>query len=185
VIQIIRYDYNRSMEKGKSATKTVKYAGRHQLTPTTEIEEGPYYKPGSPQKIKLYEEGIPVNKLTLTGTVRSENGEPIPHAWIDFWQADGNGRYDNIGYVLRGHQYTDNSGRYVLETVIPGGYATRTPHIHVKVRASNSSPILTTQLFIPGMSSNKADFLYREELQIDMKDTPNGKMATFNFVVTE
>ncbi len=171
------------MEKGKSAAKTRENASHPQLKFTTEIEEGPYYKSGSPQKIRLYEEGMPVNKLTLTGKVWDKYGKPIPHAWIDFWQADENGEYDNAGYILRGHQYTDDSGGYVLETVVPGGYATRTPHIHVKVRAGNSSPILTTQLFIPGMASNKADFLYREELQINMKDTPNGKTATFNFVI--
>jgi len=153
------------------------------LKPTHEIEEGPYYKPGSPQKTRLFEEGVAGTKLELTGYVRDTHGEPIPQSWIDFWQADGTGEYDNTGFSLRGHQFADKSGRYFLETVVPGGYATRTPHIHVKVRANDRSPILTTQLFIPGLESNKADFLYREDLQIDMKDTPKGKRATFNFVL--
>ena len=153
------------------------------LKPTSEIEEGPYYKTGSPLKTRLFEEGVAGVKLTLTGYVRDISGKPISHAWIDFWQADGRGEYDNTGYILRGHQYTDESGGYFLETVLPGGYATRTPHIHVKVRSTNRSPILTTQLFIPGLKTNKTDFLYRDDLQIDMKDTPAGKAATFNFVI--
>ena len=153
------------------------------LKPTTEIEEGPYYKSGSPPKTRIFEEGLSGIKLTMTGDVRDINGKPIEHAWIDFWQADGRGEYDNSGYTLRGHQYTDKSGKYFLETVVPGGYAPRTPHIHVKVRANNRSPILTTQLFIPGEASNKTDFLYRKDLEIDMKDAPNGKIATFNFVL--
>ncbi len=151
--------------------------------PTTEIEEGPYYKAGSPQKTRLFELGVVGTKLTLTGYVRNTDGKAIPQAWIDFWQADGRGEYDNAGYTLRGHQHTDEAGKYFLETVVPGGYAPRTAHIHVKVRASNRSATLTTQLFIPGLESNKTDFLYRDDLQIEMKDAPDGKRATFNFIL--
>jgi protocatechuate 3,4-dioxygenase beta subunit len=153
--------------------------------PTPGIEEGPYYTAGSPERLKLFEEGIPGDKLTLTGFVFDVRGEPIGHAWLDFWHANGNGEYDNSGYRLRGHQYTDQSGKYFLETVVPGGYSVRTPHIHVKVRAKDRSPILTTQLFVPGLASNRADFLYREDLLMDMRETPEGKKATFNFVLKE
>jgi protocatechuate 3,4-dioxygenase beta subunit len=150
---------------------------------TPEIEEGPYYKPNSPQRNKLFEEGIPGIKLTLTGQVMDTSCRPIAHAWLDFWQANGNGEYDNQGYTLRGHQFTDEEGKYQLETVLPGAYPRRTPHIHVKVKAMDSSPILTAQLFIPGVESNKTDFLYKEALLLEMKDGMEGKLAIFNFIV--
>jgi protocatechuate 3,4-dioxygenase beta subunit len=153
--------------------------------PTPGIEEGPYYKAGSPERANLFEKGVPGERLTLTGIVVDFKGEPISHAWLDFWQANGNGEYDNSGYVLRGHQYTDKSGIYFLETVVPGGYAVRTPHIHVKVQANDRGPILTTQLFVPGLATNKADFLYRDDLLINLTETPEGKKATFNFVLKE
>ena len=148
---------------------------------TPELEEGPYYKSGSPKKTRLYQKGIPGEPLTLTGYVSDHTGKTIAHAWMDFWQANGNGEYDNSGYTLRGHQYTDETGKYILQTVLPGGYSVRTPHIHVKVRANDDAPVLTTQLFIPGLASNKTDFLYRDDLQIQLKDAPKGKTATFNF----
>lgn len=150
---------------------------------TYEIEEGPYYLPNSPQRTILFEEKIPGEKLILTGFVFDFSGKPIAHAWLDFWQANGRGEYDISGYTLRGHQFTDKSGKYLLETVVPKGYANRTPHIHVKVRASDGGPILTTQLFIPGIASNETDFLFRDDLLLDIKDTPNGKAATFNFTL--
>ena len=153
------------------------------VKPTTEIEEGPYYMSGSPQKTSVYEKGIPGEKLTLTGHVLGLDGKPISHAWLDFWQANGNGDYDNSGYKLRGHQFTDISGKYVLKTVVPGAYPGRTPHIHVKARANDNSPLLTTQLFLPGLVSNKTDFLYRDDLQIDIKDTSKGKKAAFDFIL--
>ena len=171
------------MDKERSSAKPTEKSISPKLTPTTEIEEGPYYKSGSTLKTRLSEEGITGARLTMIGYVRDIKGKPIEHAWVDFWQADGRGEYDNKGYTLRGHQYTDNSGKYFLETVVPGGYGSRTAHIHVKVRANTRSPILTTQLFIPGLASNKTDFLYRENLEIDMKDAPNGKIATFDFVL--
>ncbi len=147
------------------------------------IAEGPFYKPNSPERTRLHEEGIPGERLTLTGHVLDAGCKPVAGAWLDFWQANGKGRYDNSGYTLRGHQYTDESGRYVLETVIPGGYSTRTPHIHVKIRLSSDSPILTTQLFFPGLASNEPDFLFDQTMVMDLQDIPGGKLGTFDFAL--
>ncbi len=147
------------------------------------IAEGPFYKPGSPERTRLYEEGIPGERLTLTGHVFDAACQPVAGAWLDFWQANGKGRYDNAAYTLRGHQYTDASGKYVLETVIPGGYSNRTPHIHVKIRPNSGGRIFTTQLFFPGLASNKPDFLFDEAMVMELKETPGGKLGAFDFVL--
>lgn len=173
------------MDKRKSSAKITKSSVPVQLRPMHELDEGTYYKSGSPEKTKLFEKGIPGDRLTLTGYVLDIKGNPISHAWLDFWQANGHGDYDNLGYTLRGHQYTDKSRKYILETVVPGAYIGRTPHIHAKVRAIDSGAIFTTQLFIPGLASNETDFLYRDDLQMDIKNTPSGKTATFNFILKE
>ncbi len=107
---------------------------------------------------------------------------PIAGALLDFWQADADGVYDNVGYRLRGHQFTDEAGRYSLETVVPGAYQTRTRHIHVKVQAPNQ-PVLTTQLYFPGEAANDRDGIFRPELVMTVQDTADGKLATFNFVL--
>jgi protocatechuate 3,4-dioxygenase beta subunit len=156
------------------------------IQPTPPIDEGPYYKAGSPEKTVLFEEGVPGDRLTLTGRVYDVHGKPVAHGWVDFWQANGRGEYDNAGYTLRGHQYTDKNGKYILETVLPGSYPGRTPHIHVKVQAKDKGPVLTTQLFIPGLASNDTDFLYQEVMLIKMQDSSSeGKKATFDFVVSD
>ena len=84
---------------------------------------------------------------------------PVERALLDFWQADSNGEYDNQGYRLRGHQFTDAKGRFHLETVVPGLYTGRTRHIHVKVQAPNR-PVLTTQLYFPGEPANERDGIF-------------------------
>ena len=74
---------------------------------TPSLTEGPYYKSGSPEQANLFQEGMPGTKIVITGYVYDTNCQPVANAWLDFWQADANGNYDNSGYTLRGHQYTD------------------------------------------------------------------------------
>jgi protocatechuate 3,4-dioxygenase beta subunit len=150
--------------------------------PTASQVEGPYYKPNSPRRMSLLEKGMPGTRLMLKGRVLTSGGSPIQGARLDFWQADANGVYDNAGYRLRGHQFTDEQGRYALETVVPGNYGGRTSHIHVKVQAPGQ-PILTTQLFFPDDPRNRADWLYKPSLLLQVKDTAGGKEATFDFIL--
>ncbi|MER3420324.1 MAG: hypothetical protein C4290_07295 [Chloroflexota bacterium] len=85
-------------------------------TSTPAQTEGPYYKAGSPGRTTLWEPGMGGTRLLITGSVVDTDCRPIAGAWLDFWQADDAGRYDNDGYTLRGHQYTDEHGRFTLET---------------------------------------------------------------------
>src|SRR5204863_8483345 len=106
--------------------------------------------------------------LTLTGYVVSKSCQPIANAKLDFWQADGNGNYDNAGYTLRGWQLTDANGAYRLETVIPGLYPGRTEHIHVKVTPAGGQTY-TTQLFFPGVSQNSNDSIYAANMLVNLR----------------
>jgi protocatechuate 3,4-dioxygenase beta subunit len=151
-------------------------------TPTPSQTEGPFYKSGSPERTSLREPGLAGTPLTVSGYVLSTTCQPIAHAWLDFWQADSNGNYDNTGFRLRGHQYTGNYGQYTLKTILPGEYPGRTRHIHVKVQAPGQS-ILTTQLYFPGEPRNDSDGIFSPDLLMLVKNTPNGLQATFNFVL--
>jgi protocatechuate 3,4-dioxygenase beta subunit len=150
--------------------------------PTHENVEGPFYSDGAPERTNL-RDGVSGTNLTVTGQVVDTNCEPIPGAILDFWQADDNGQYDNTGYTLRGWQRADSDGRYTLETIRPRFYQGRTAHIHVKVQASESAPILTTQLFFPGEPMNDSDALFDSALLMDVSDGADGQNATFDFVL--
>jgi protocatechuate 3,4-dioxygenase beta subunit len=150
------------------------------VTPTQ--TEGPYFTPNSPERTSLLEADASGERLALSGHVVSRACSPIAGALIDFWQADDAGEYDNSGYRYRGHQFTDDTGRYQLETVIPGLYPGRTRHIHVKVQAPGQR-VLTTQLYFPNEARNARDGIYREECLIDIHDDANGKTGAFTFVL--
>jgi protocatechuate 3,4-dioxygenase beta subunit len=120
--------------------------------------------------------------MVLTGYVLSRRCQPMARALLDFWQADDQGQYDNAGYRCRGHQFTDEAGRYRLETVVPGLYPGRTRHFHVKVQVPNR-PILTTQLYFPGERRNARDGIFNSALLMAIQDTANGQLARFNFIL--
>jgi protocatechuate 3,4-dioxygenase beta subunit len=149
---------------------------------TSAQTEGPYFKAGSPEQASLITANMPGTKLVLTGYVFTTDCQPIAHALLDFWQADASGNYDNNGYTLRGHQYTDSNGRYQLTSIIPGLYPGRTEHIHVKVQATNG-PILTTQLYFPGVSQNDSDGIFDPKMIIALETSGAGQVGSFNFVV--
>lgn len=137
--------------------------------------EGPYYTPDTPERNTLLEEGMPGTRLVLVGYVLDQNCQPLPNAWLDFWQADSNGDYDNAGYRLRGHQFTDSQGRYYLETVLPGLYSSRPiEHIHVKVRPEGGAEV-TSQLYFPDQPV--------EGLTVTLEERGGYFVGYFNFVV--
>src|SRR2546427_6178198 len=149
--------------------------------PIVELTEGPYYKANPPQNAVLRTAGVAGTPLTLTGYVVSESCQPIANAKLDFWQADGNGHYDNSGYALRGWQLTDANGAYRLETVIPGLYPGRTEHIHFKVTVNGTT--YTSQLFFPGVSQNEGDSIYSPQMLVKLNTSTSPATGTFTFVI--
>ena len=142
---------------------------------TPEDIEGPYFRASSPERYSLIEEGMTGTRLILVGYVLDQNCRPVPNAMLDFWQADANGEYDNTGYTLRGHQFTDEQGRYYLETISPGLYPSRPIiHIHVKVQVQGGE-VVTTQIYFPEQS------VENQTATLEQRD--GYLVGYFNFVV--
>jgi protocatechuate 3,4-dioxygenase beta subunit len=150
--------------------------------PTVRQTDGPFFKPSSPERADLRVGGPPGRPLDVSGFVVSRSCRPVSHALIDVWQADDTGRYDNRGFVLRGHLFTDEAGRFTLRTIVPGAYEGRTRHIHVKVQAPGR-PVLTTQLYFPDEPLNRSDGLFRRELTMRVNQADDRLLGRFDFVV--
>ncbi|MEV6210071.1 carbohydrate-binding protein [Kitasatospora sp. NPDC051914] len=150
--------------------------------PTTEQIEGPYFKPGSPLRTVLTTPGTPGTPLTVSGYVFGRACRPVAGVLLDFWQADTAGAYDNAGYTMRGHQFTDDRGRFSLTTVVPGLYPGRTRHLHVKLQAPGR-PVLTTQLYFPGEPRNSTDTIFDPALVMTVRQSGPGREASFDFVL--
>jgi protocatechuate 3,4-dioxygenase beta subunit len=107
---------------------------------------------------------------------------PVAGALVDLCQADAAGAYDNKGFHLRGHVFTDAEGGYAFRTIMPGLYPGRTRHYHVKVQAPNW-PVLTTQFYFPGEKANLTDEFFHRELVMQVAAADDALRARFDAVL--
>lgn len=150
--------------------------------PTPRQTAGPFFKPRSPQRASLIEPGMSGTRLVLSGTVTTRSCRPVARVLIDLWQANAKGIYDNAGYRLRGHQFTDADGRFRFETIVPGSYDGRTRHLHLRAQAANRR-ILTTQLYFPGEPLNRRDGLFNPALLMQTRNAGGQIEATYDIAL--
>ncbi|HUH04894.1 MAG TPA: hypothetical protein VML75_23010 [Kofleriaceae bacterium] len=145
--------------------------------------EGPFFKPGAPDRAVLVTGAMPGARLSIEGIVRDTACRPLAHHRLEVWQADHRGAYDNAGFGLRGTLRTDRDGRYRLDTIIPGRYLNgdryRPAHIHVK------SAGLTTQLYFPDDPYNDDDPFIRRSLIMSVREVQGGTLARFDFTLEQ
>jgi len=148
------------------------------ITPALAV--GAEFRPGAPLRTSFVESGAAV-AIPLSGFVIGQRCGPIKGARVDFWQADERGKYDMTGFRFRGHQVTDETGRYHLETILPGAVAGRARRLNARVTVP-SKPPLTTALFFPDDPGQTKDPLFRKELLMKKTKTETGAV-TFNFIL--
>jgi protocatechuate 3,4-dioxygenase beta subunit len=151
--------------------------------PTLAETEGPFFKPRSPQRSDLREAGIEGRAVELSGYVLTRSCRRVAGALVDLWHADNAGNYDNTGFRLRGHVFTDDEGRFSFRTIIPGLYPGRTRHYHVKIQAPGERSVLTTQFYFPDERRNRTDELFRRELVMQIARANDTLLARFDVVL--
>jgi protocatechuate 3,4-dioxygenase beta subunit len=139
--------------------------------PTPSQTEGPYFTLNSPERWQFREPDLPGTPILLTGLVLTTDCGPVAGALVELWHANDAGEYDNEGYRLRGHQFTDGKGRYRFSTIVPGRYPGRTRHFHLKFQSPNK-PVLTTQFYFPDEPDNERDRLFNPKLLLEISKGP-------------
>lgn len=115
--------------------------------PTAHVEMGPFYKKRAPATTTLRSAGDPGLPLTVSGRVLTVQGEPVPGATVEIWQANHGGLYDLEGYRYRAAIKPSQSGAFAFESIMPGHYPARVArHVHYFVTAPGHKP-LSTQLY--------------------------------------
>ena len=153
---------------------------------TSANQEGPFYKTGSPETESLIDEGLAGIPILIIGRVFDEDCNALSGIKLDFWLANADGEYDNVGYTLRGHQLSDENGYYSIESIEPTPYTGRPSHIHVKLFASDGRELLTTQMYFPG-SESSSDVMNSPDLLVTYleADTNGRQQVLFNFIVQD
>lgn len=111
-------------------------------------------------------------RIRIEGRVLDGDGEPIPDAMVEIWQANAHGRYNHPAdtgpaaldpsFLGFGRSGTEEDGRYWFETIKPGpvpfnGGLQQAPHICVTVFARGLLNHLATRLYFADEPTNAGD----------------------------
>jgi protocatechuate 3,4-dioxygenase, alpha subunit len=83
----------------------------------------------------IQDETIKGERISITGKVLDGDGNFIPDAMIEIWQADADGNYKNPNFKGFGRVGTGTStdGSFSFETIMPGSVNEAAPHISMIV----------------------------------------------------
>ena len=125
---------------------------------TTDDIMGPYFVEDAPIRTVIAHADEPGQRLYISGRILQNDCEtPISGAMLEVWQANDAGCYSinldcNTGnpgdddFNLRGKMFSNTNGQYAFETILPGNYASRTMHIHIKITTPNGE-VLVSQIY--------------------------------------
>ena len=154
------------------------------LRATTWQTVGPFFKIGLAW---LYREdlvgaNVHGERIEITGRVLDADGNTVPDAVLELWQANSHGKYAHpedgqnkpmdSGFSGFGRIATDDQGRFRFTTIRPGqvpapemsGKAAtawaplQAPHINVSVCTRGLLRRLVTRIYFPDESANATDF---------------------------
>jgi len=172
-------------------------------TPTEDNILGPFHRAGAPFRAKITPPMERGSVLVVQGRVWAhDTRRPLVGATLDIWQANADGRYDNDDpakppaknvFLNRARLFTDESGHYEFETIVPGPYQIgrniwRPSHIHYLVAHAGYKQ-LVTQLYFKGDPHNATDDFIKESLIIEPVDVKVAagtyKTGTFDIILAK
>jgi protocatechuate 3,4-dioxygenase beta subunit len=147
-------------------------AGVH-IPPTTSQTVGPFFQIGFQplQRVDLMAPDTPEDRVSVEGHVLDAEGNGVPDACLEVWQADAHGHYPEPGRHEGedgessrgfGRIPTDEKGSFRFTTIKPGRVAgpaltTQAPHLAVSVFMRGLMKRLVTRMYFPDEPSNFED----------------------------
>jgi protocatechuate 3,4-dioxygenase alpha subunit len=143
---------------------------------TTSQTVGPFFSIGLDRlRINnLAGPGVSGERLTIEGKVLDGDGQPVPDAVIEIWQANTHGKYAHPedtqqkplepGFSGYGRVPTDDHGQFRFTTIKPGsvpgpGGKLQAPHLVVSVFMRGLLKRVVTRVYFPGEAANDFDFV--------------------------
>ena len=124
---------------------------------------GPFFAPAlGPGRTDLAEGVRAGERIVIEGRVLDGDGQPVPDAMLEIWQADAQGRYGGDGFFGFGRALTDARGGYRFTTIQPGpvqgpGGTLQAPHVCLTIFARGLLRQLSTRIYFAGDAANETD----------------------------
>jgi protocatechuate 3,4-dioxygenase, alpha subunit len=151
------------------------------LTATTWQTVGPFFRIGLERLYvdDLTAPGIPGERVEIVGHILDGEGQGVPDAVVEIWQADARGKYaepENVDAetntsahsdsIFRGYGRvaTEHDGSFHVKTIKPGRVPApdgtlQAPHLAVSIFMRGLLRRLVTRLYFPDDSANSQDFI--------------------------
>jgi protocatechuate 3,4-dioxygenase beta subunit len=129
--------------------------------------------------------------LSITVLDTKNSCRPLQGVQVDIWSCNAFGVYSGESSQgttneswLRGYQLTDNSGKVLFNTIVPGWYAGRATHVHLRLRSiydgAASGGTNTTQLFFDQTVINNIHASVPPYSTRGINPTPNASDRVFS-----
>jgi protocatechuate 3,4-dioxygenase, alpha subunit len=146
------------------------------LVPTPSQTVGPFFSIGLERLNagEIARPDIAGERVSIAGQVLDGDGQPVPDAVLEVWQANAEGKYaqaedrqpkpvqnDFAGF---GRVPTNDRGEFRFTTIKPGGVpgpkgTMQAPHLAVSLFMRGLLSRLVTRLYFPGEAANAKDFV--------------------------
>lgn len=109
---------------------------------------------------------MPGEHLTIAGCVLDGDGDAVPDALLEVWQADAEGSYTGRDFRGFGRVSTDASGRFQFHTIKPGAVddwhgGRQAPHLLISIFMRGLLKRLVTRVYFPDEPRNTDDLVLR------------------------
>ena len=148
------------------------------LPATTSQTVGPFFDLGCAPlyRTELAGPGVVGERVSIQGRLLDGDGQGVPDAILEVWQADASGEYaqqaglkrnaDENAFFGFGRIPTDADGNFRFSTIKPGSVSApdgtwQAPHILVSVFARGLLTRLVTRIYFPEEPLNESDFVLR------------------------
>ena len=109
-------------------------------------------------------------RISIFGTITDGDGQAVPDAFLEIWQADSNGIFNHPSdpqfkeadpqFKGFGRSATDQTGRYLFETIKPGVGSIPVPYINARVFARGMLIHAVTRIYFSDEPNNLDDPMF-------------------------
>jgi len=145
------------------------------LQATTSHTVGPFFSIGLTRlkQDEIAGPGVAGERVVISGRILDGDGNPVPDALVELWQANSHGKYAHPddkqqkpvepGFTGYGRMPTTDDGGFRFTTIKPGPVPgpdgkPQAPHIAVSVFSRGLQRRLVTRIYFPDEPANAADY---------------------------